>query len=565
MSSASGTGVVRFIRGAADACADGPPDAELVRRFAAHSDEQAFRTLVARHAPVVWAVCWRMLRNHHDAEDAFQATFLVFARGAGGIRTGAAVGGWLCGVAGRVASRVRTKERPEPAEVEPAAGHPEGALGDLTVREAEAILYEELARLPEKYRDALVLCCLEGLTRDEAAARLGWTENQVKNCLEQGRERLRSRLARRGIALGVPLLATLLVPPVSAAPPVLAFATGSTPPAAISSLANGVTRTMWIAKWKWAAVACTALVLTAGGTVAAVLSQSQPEQPATAKPALVLVSTGEPVPVATPDAKKEQLKQPWDVATEYLSAVVNGKTEQALKYGDKLDEKHPKEIQTAGLTRVKLAMILVNDSRALVVTARDKLKRRPNSDAIDDQHVLVELERKDAASPWRVRGNDVNDEKKVLREVEDYLNGKFDFKPNPVKANEPAKAHEPRPPWFAAEEFLELALAEKTAEALKLTVPGTISENKVGEIKKAGIAGGKVVAVFINDTRMEAVFEQNITVVPEKIVVGHLVLMLTKSKDGAWQVKDVDFRDEKKLEPRIQLYLGGNYDTKAKE
>ena len=564
MSSASGTGLVRFIRGAADACTDGPPDAELVRRFAAHSDEQAFRTLVARHAPVVWAVCRRMLRNHHDAEDAFQATFLVFARGASGIRAGAAVGGWLCGVAGRVASRVRSTRRPEPAEVEPVAGHPEGALGDLTVREAEAILYEELARLPERYRDAVVLCCLEGLSRDEAAARLGWTENQVKNNLEQGRERLRLRLARRGIALGIPLLATLLVPPVSAAPPVLAFATGSTPPAAISSLANGVTRTMWIAKWNWAAVVCAALVLTAGGTVPAMLSQPQAEPP-TVKPALNLVPAVDRVPVANaPEPKKEPAKEPWEIATEYLSAVVNGKTEQALKYGDNLGERYPKEIQTAGLKRVKLAMVLVNDTRALVVTAPDKLKRRPNSDAIDGQHVLVELERKDAASPWRVRGNDVNDEKRVLREVGDYLNGKFDFKPDQAKANEPTKAHEPRPPWHVAEDFLDLALAEKTADALKLTVPGTVSENKVGEIKKAGIAG-KVVAVFINDMRMEVVFEQNITVVPEKIVVGHLVLMLTKSKDGAWQVKDVDFRDEKKLEPRIQLYLGGNYDTKAKE
>ena len=258
MSSGNGTSVVRFIRARADACAEGPPDAELVRRFAAHSDEQAFRLLVARHAPVVWAVCRKMLRNHHDAEDAFQATFLVFARGAHGIRSGAAVGGWLCGVAGRVAARVRSQPRPDSATDEPADGHPDGALGDLTVREAEAILYEELARLPEKYRDAVVLCCLEGLSRDEAATRLGWTENQVKNCLEQGRERLRSRLARRGIALGVPMLTTLLAPPASAAPPVLALATGTQPPAAISSLAHGVTRTMWIAKWKWAATACAA-------------------------------------------------------------------------------------------------------------------------------------------------------------------------------------------------------------------------------------------------------------------------------------------------------------------
>src|SRR5262249_18142983 len=181
------------------------------------ADADAFRTLVSRHGPVVWAVCRRMLRNHHDAEDAFQATFLELARGAGGIRAGGAVAGWLCGVAARVAARVRSTRRTETAEVEASAGHPDGALGDLTVREAEANLYEELAGLPEKYRAALVLCCLEGLSRTEAAAELGWTENQLKNCLEQGRERLRSRLASRGIALGVPLLAGLLAPTTASA------------------------------------------------------------------------------------------------------------------------------------------------------------------------------------------------------------------------------------------------------------------------------------------------------------------------------------------------------------
>src|SRR5262245_10133467 len=113
MSSGNGAGVVRFIRDAAGANADGTPDAELVRRFAAHANADAFRTLVARHGAAVWAMCRRMLGNHHDAEDAFQATFLVLARGAGGIRSGSAVAGWLCGVAARVSSRVRSAKRPE--------------------------------------------------------------------------------------------------------------------------------------------------------------------------------------------------------------------------------------------------------------------------------------------------------------------------------------------------------------------------------------------------------------------------------------------------------------------
>src|SRR5262249_13439058 len=155
------------------------------------------------------------------------------------------------GVAYRVASRVRASRRAEAVESDPAdSAH--SALDELTVREAEAALHEELARLPEKYRAPLVLCCLEGLSRDEAAERLGWPANRAKHGLEQGRELLRARLARRGVVLGVPLITALLAAPARAVPPELLeaavrHATGTAPPAALSSLATGVTRTMWIA------------------------------------------------------------------------------------------------------------------------------------------------------------------------------------------------------------------------------------------------------------------------------------------------------------------------------
>ena len=553
MSSASGTGVVRFIRGAAGT--DGPPDAELVRRFALHSDEQAFRLLVARHSPVVWAVCRRVLRNYHDAEEAFQATFLVFARGAGGIRNENAVGGWLCGVAGRVAARVRSRPRPGPTPAEPADGHPDGALGDLTVREAEAILYEELARLPDRYRDAVVLCCLEGLSRDEAATRLGWTENQVKNCLEQGRERLRSLLSRRGIALGVTVLTTLLAPPATAAPPVLA----AEPSAAISSLANGVTRIMWIAKWKWAAAACAALVLTAGGTIAAVLSQQPPAVPVpNTGVSLVIVPAAGQAPKAKAEEKKEG-KHPWEVATAYLQHIIDGKPEQALKLADpeKITDRKIKEMQTAGVKNVKVAMLLINDRQIDVVTTRQPLVRRPGANA-EDAHAVVTLERVKPDAPWVVRDSDIADAGAIWREVDDFLEGKNNFRDG-EQAKPEQRAKEPD--WAVAEAFLKLALAEKTADALKLTVPGTMSENKIGEIKKAGYASAKVAAVLITDRRMDVVFEGPRE---EKGESRYLVLMLTKSKDGAWQVKDIDARDEDKLEDRVRIYLAGAYDEEAK-
>lgn len=555
----SGAGVVRFIRGAAGA--DGSPDAELVRRFAASADEQAFRTLVARHGPVVWAVCRRMLRNHHDAEDAFQATFLVLARGAGGIRTEAAVGGWLCGVAAQVAGRVRSIDRPQSCDVEPTVGHPDGALGDLTVREAEAVLYEELARLPERYRAALVLCCLEGLSRDEVAAQLGWTENRVKSCLERGRELLRSRLGRRGVTLGLPLLTGMLAPPAFAAGPltetVVRHATGTAPPAAITALANGVTRTMWIANWKWVAVGCAAVALTAGGILVA--GHSAPPADPAAKPVAVPVAV--PVQPAKPPAAMERPKEPLDVAAAYLQHIIDGKPEQALKLAsDRVKERHTKEIQASGLKRVKFALVLMNNARVQVITERAKLVRRPNAEA-EDAHVVVEMERERVGAPWMVVDSDVTDEGKILREIDHYLSGDYNFKkPAPPLArtepDPPPRKGKDRTPRDVATQFLTLVLAEKDADAVKLTVPGTVSENKVGEIRKAGFTGTNVVATLLNDTRVEVVSEERRE---EKGELRHLVLMLTKSKDGLWQVKDIDARDEDAVETRVKLYLEGRY------
>ncbi len=316
---------------------------------------------------------------------------------------------------------------------------------------------------------------------------------------------------------------------------------------------------MWIGKWKWAALGCAALTLLATGALAAALRAAPPDEPLTAK-AKPVFAPQEPKKLA-PEPKKEP--QPaWDVATEYLQLIVDGKPEQAQKLGDNLADRYVKEVQTAGLKRVKLAMILINDSRVMVVTERAKLKRRPNAEATDE-HVTVTLERKDAKAPWRVRENDVADEKKVLREIEDYLSGKFVFDPLAAPKDEPKQ---PEPPWAAAGAFLAFATNGEVADALKLTVPGTVSENKIGEMKAIGIHAAKPVAVLLNDTRTEVAFaRQKIKDGDRPEQLGHTVLMLTKSKEGAWQVKDFDFRDGEKFEPRVKLYLGGRYDTPPKQ
>lgn len=183
-------------------------DRALLRRFADDRDGAAFAALVDRYAPLVLAACRRLLAREQDAEDVLQATFLVLVRKAGSIRKHESVGSWLYGTAYLLARKVRAadarrKERERVvAEARPASVPPR------TWDDLGPVLDEELQALPDKYRAPLLLCCLQDKTRDEAARELGWTPGAVKIRLERGRELLRSRLARRGIALSVTLLAT---------------------------------------------------------------------------------------------------------------------------------------------------------------------------------------------------------------------------------------------------------------------------------------------------------------------------------------------------------------------
>ncbi|HEX6983839.1 MAG TPA: sigma-70 family RNA polymerase sigma factor, partial [Planctomycetaceae bacterium] len=161
-----------------DLAAGGEPDAVLLGRFAARRDEAAFAELVRRHGPVVWGVCRRRLARREDAEDAFQATFLILAVKAGSIRRPAALAGWLHRTASRAAARVASVA-PGEANVEAEAGGLD-AFAELARREATAAVDEELVRLPGRYRDPIVLFHLEGLDRRQVADRLGVSEPTVK-------------------------------------------------------------------------------------------------------------------------------------------------------------------------------------------------------------------------------------------------------------------------------------------------------------------------------------------------------------------------------------------------
>jgi RNA polymerase sigma factor (sigma-70 family) len=269
-------------------------DATLLGRFLASRDDRAFAALVDRYAELVFGVCWRVLDDVHDAEDAFQATFLVLARKAATVRPREALPAWLYGVARRVALKARTARARRSPEATLCAALPvdprPDPLARLSARELLAIVDEELQRLPEVYRLPVILCCLEGRSQEETAQQLGWTAGSVKGRLERGRARLQQRLVRRGLTLSAALAAVELSRGAASAQAVaqmvgptvrgaLAFALRQVPPAGPAavavSLAREVIRGPALARLGMATVLALATALLA----ACLLANRPPEVP----------------------------------------------------------------------------------------------------------------------------------------------------------------------------------------------------------------------------------------------------------------------------------------------
>lgn len=281
-------------------------DRQLLQRFAGRREEAAFAALVGRHGPMVLGVCRRVLHDAHDADDAFQATFLVLARKAGSLARPEKLANWLYGVACRTAARARAEtarrrahERQFPA-MPSAEARPDGAE---SFHELRPVLDEELQRLPDKYRAPLVLCYLEGKTYAEAAQVLGWAEGTVSGRLARARGLLRGRLTRRGLTLAAGALATAL--PQSAAPaavpPALAdttaraatlFAAGpaaagaGTISAPAAALAERVLQTMFVTRRKIVAllVLASSLLATGAGLFAYHALATPQTEPPVARP-----------------------------------------------------------------------------------------------------------------------------------------------------------------------------------------------------------------------------------------------------------------------------------------
>jgi len=235
-----------FGRGAASG-----EDRVLLDRFRGDGDQAAFAVLVERHGPMVLGVCRRRLGNSHDADDAFQATFLVLVRNAGRLQNADRLGPWLYGVASRVsgkaqARKLRRRERPQIPGDDPIAR--EGPTTDLI--DVKPILDAELARVSSKLRDVVILCLLEGLTAEEASDQLGCPLGTVKSRLARGREALRDRLTRRGVtpAVGFATTSALSTSPVpgSLLRATLGTITGTSPGIApgVATLLRGVAPAM---------------------------------------------------------------------------------------------------------------------------------------------------------------------------------------------------------------------------------------------------------------------------------------------------------------------------------
>jgi RNA polymerase sigma factor (sigma-70 family) len=327
-------GVLQHLRRAIYLRADaGLTDGQLLECFVSRREEAALEALVRRHGPMVWGVCRRIMANRHDAEDAFQATFLVLVRKAASVIPRELVANWLHGVARQTALKARATIARRRAREGQVVDMPERAVAEKDHwSDLQPLLDQELSRLPDKYRVAVVLCDLEGKSRKEAARQLGLPEGTVASRLARARTMLAKRLAGRGVALSVGALATVLSEeaasasvPISGASltiKVAALAAAGQATAAglisakVAGLTNGVLKVMLLNKLKWAAL--TLLVLAMGGFGGALFLPHGAARPSEVK------SGQEPAPKKDADATKQERKK-FEGTWRVVSCEVNGK------------------------------------------------------------------------------------------------------------------------------------------------------------------------------------------------------------------------------------------------
>jgi RNA polymerase sigma factor (sigma-70 family) len=299
----------------------GLTDAELLECYVALRDEAVFEALVRRHGPMVLGVCRRILRNEADAEDAFQATFLVLVRKAGAIKCRSQLSNWLYGVAHNTALKARAMIHKRRIKEREAGTVPKRDAAS-EVWQLQVMLDAELSQLPDKYRVPIVLCELEGKTIKEAAHHLGWPQGTVATRLARGRALLAKRLSKHGLELSGGILAAQLSQNAGAAcvPISLVSATvkAATALAAggaatlvvsanVAALAEGVVTTMLLSKLKTAAVVVLVCASLASGAGALWQRTVVSQQPGEQLPVRDLSFSAEPIAgnVARPTAQEK--------------------------------------------------------------------------------------------------------------------------------------------------------------------------------------------------------------------------------------------------------------------
>ncbi len=399
---AKAVGLLRRLAGPVEA------DEQLLGRFVADADEEAFAELVRRHGPMVLAACRRVLGTGPDADDAFQATFLILARKAANLRDGRAVGNWLFGVARHIALKLRDKERRRQwYEAKAVRGTQRESAGPGAVQAVD----EELQRLPDRYRSPLVACFLEGRTQEEAAREARCSLSTFRRNLEKGRELLRGRLTRRGIVPTVALtgLGGACIPQAAAgetARLAVVFVTGkSTARAAV--IAQGVLGMMAREKFKAAVAAMLVVAGVVGVGVAWQLASAQQPQPP-GQPGAKEKPANPPAPAKGEDRIRPgdllYLQVEGDFATAPLTGVyaveAGGTLPVGLKYGGrvKLDgltlEEAEKAVQAHLLIYLRKAEVLLRRHTPADAVGLEIRVRQLEQEVKDLKAAIEELRKK---------------------------------------------------------------------------------------------------------------------------------------------------------------------------
>lgn len=318
MSARTADVVSRAVRELSEAEVSALCDRSLLQRFVEADDQAAFAALVARHSKMVLGVCKRVLPTDQDAEDVCQAVFLILARRAPSTRWQASVGNWLYTAARKMASNAR-RAATRRATREGRAARPElvAPADSMTGRELAAVLDEELDSLAPRYREPLVLCYLEGLTRDEAAARLGVPVSTLKSQLERGRKKLADAITARGCTFGVALLVTAAAATTGSSSPklndtILAAVSGS-PTDTVAALVKGEAVNGMLRKTKYVLLVLLSLGVIGLGVVWLEVAAQEPPEPRT------------PTADQTLDSTVNSVEEPNKQATGAISRAFMGK------------------------------------------------------------------------------------------------------------------------------------------------------------------------------------------------------------------------------------------------